>query len=135
MNVGILHVLANVEAARAGAGIAFTTQPTAIAVLVFVGVVATRGNGQIAVLQIQRDIVLPEAGHIDVDDVVLIGLPNIGVHHARLHGRTTRNGMIHVAPTFEERIVEQVGEHRVIHQRRKHRHNRYSFNQRVARAE
>ena len=61
VNVGILHVLANVEATRARAGVAFATQPAAVVVLVLVRAVAMRGNGQIAVLQVQRNVVPLEA--------------------------------------------------------------------------
>lgn len=127
VNVGILHVLANVEATRARAGVAFATQPAAVVVLVLVRAVAMRGNGQIAVLQVQRNVVLLEARHVDVDHVALVGLTHIGAHHACGHVRIACGCAVHVAPTLEERIVEQIGKHRVIHQSRKHCHNRYSL--------
>ena len=38
-------------------------------------------DGQVAVLQLHRDILLLETGHIDIDGVALVGLAHVGVHH------------------------------------------------------
>lgn len=57
VNVGVLHVFANVETTRAGADVTFAAQPLAVVVLVFVCAVAACGNGQIPVLQLQGNVV------------------------------------------------------------------------------
>ena len=87
---------------------------------------ATRGgHGQIAVVELKVDIFLLKARHIDVDVVTLVGLAHIGGHHVGRHCGPHR--VVRVAPTLKERIIEQIREHRVIHQSRKHCHNRYSL--------
>ena len=53
----------------------------------------------------------------------LVVLAHVRTHHVR---RGHRRAVVGGTPTLEERVVKQVREHRVIHQSRKHCHNRYS---------
>ena len=123
VDVVLLHLIADVEAARAGADVTFTTKPLAGLILVAAVLVLMGGHGQIAVVQRDADVVLLEAGHVDVHVIALVVLAHVRTHHVR---RGHRRAVVGGTPTLEERVVKQVREHRVIHQSRKHCHNRYS---------
>lgn len=123
VDVVLLHLIADVEAARAGADVTFATKPLAGLILVAAVLVLMGGHGQIAVVQRDADVVLLEAGHVDVHVIALVVLAHVRTHHVR---RGHRRAVVGGTPTLEERVVKQVREHRVIHQSRKHCHNRYS---------
>ena len=76
-----LHI-AHVEATAARAGIALLAD--ILALLVLRVLVQTLGSAdrQVAVLQIHVDLILMETGQVDVQLVVVVRLPHIGLHEA-----------------------------------------------------
>ena len=83
VDVVLLHLIADVEAARAGADVTFTTKPLAGLILVAAVLVLMGGHGQIAVVQRDADVVLLEAGHVDVHVIALVVLAHVRTHHVR----------------------------------------------------
>jgi hypothetical protein len=66
-------------------------------------------------VQLDCDIVLVEAGHVDVDVIGLVAFAHVGLHHVAGRGRAA-HARRQLAPLREEGIVEEIREHRVIHQ-------------------
>lgn len=73
-------VLPDVEAPAAGTGVALLAD--VLAVLVLLVLVQTLGglDGQVAVGDLHVDLVLLEAGQVDVQLIAVIGLPHVGLH-------------------------------------------------------
>lgn len=61
-NIGGLQVLAYIEAAGTAAGAALLTDVAALVVLLVQILTAVGGDGQVAVLQVQLDVLFLEAG-------------------------------------------------------------------------
>ena len=106
-----LHTLAHIEAAAAGAGVPLLADIPARLVR-FVLVQALGGaDGQIAVLQIHADLVLLEAGQVDVQLIGVVRLPHVGLHQVLgvlpIQGIVSRQHREQVEVTAKE-IVEQV---------------------------
>ena len=116
VDVFLLHRIAHVEAAGAGAGEGLTAQIAAFLVLLIVAVAADSLNGQVAVVQLHLNVFLLAAGQIHCNIIIAIsGLLHIGLHHVRA---TLAKGVmsltVHctfqcsVVPERIKEIIEQV---------------------------
>ena len=106
-----LHVLAYIEAAAASTGIALLANILALLVALILVQALGRLDGQIAVLQLHIDLILLEAGQIDIQLVAVRGLPHIGLHQVLAVlavQRVVTLGHYHHTKGIRKEIIKQV---------------------------
>ena len=109
-----LQLLADIEAACAAAGSTLLADIAALVVLVIQLLIALGADGQIAVVQIQLDILFLEAGQIHEHIVAVLVLADIGFHHIggtfakHTAGRSGLHGTVKIVlPIVAEQIIHQ----------------------------
>ena len=109
-----LQLLADIEAACAAAGSTLLADIAALVVLVIQLLIALGADGQIAVVQIQLDILFLEAGQINEHIVAVLVLADIGFHHIggtfakHTAGGSGLHGAVKIVlPIVAEQIIHQ----------------------------
>ena len=116
VDVLLLHGVAHIEAAGAGAGEGLAAQVAALFILLVIGVAADGLNGQVAVVQLHLNVFLLAAGQVNGNVIAAVGgLLHIGLHHvctALAEGLTLftvhRTLQRTIVPERVKEIIEQV---------------------------
>ena len=103
--------IANIEATGANAGVALLAKDTALLILCILVKTLLGTDGQITVLNIQLDLILLEAGQVNIQLVAVLCLTDIGLHHVACVfaiQRLIRPTGIHQSKGGSKEIIKQV---------------------------
>ena len=114
--------VAHVEGSLAGAGVALLTDDAAglLVLLVLLNALGG-GNGEVALLQLDADFVLLEAGQVDGQLVAVLGLVHVGLHDAG--SVLAVQSLVGIPYAAAERVVEQIVKQVFTEHHRQHRDN------------
>ena len=104
-----LDALTHIEAAAHRTGVALLTDVAALLVLLVLVQTLSGVDGQITVLQLHLDLVLLKAGQVNVHQIGILRLADIGLHHVL--GVLAIQGVVdagHHTKSVIEHIIEQI---------------------------